>query len=154
MFRYLKYYSPFILIVLVILGIYFIQNLKSPPDYRISHGSSIQLVEGFPSIPVYPDSLLTDSIKTPDDDSYTYSSTWETSDSVQHVSLWFIENLPKNGWEITLYPADLQNNSVQLIVIDTPERITNISIIANHEGNSTKIVVEDYKFGAEEEEES
>jgi len=147
-------FSVISILVLFIFGIYFFQKLKAPFSYTKTNAEEVTLVDGFPSVPVYPNSNLIESTKTPKELDYSYSSTWNTNDSVPLVSAWFIQNLAAHGKQITQYPADLKDPDVQLIVIDTTDRIMNISIIADHEKGNTKIVVEEYKFDVEDEEES
>jgi hypothetical protein len=101
------------------------------------------LVEGYPTSPIYPDSELKDSEKTPHYlGDYSYHGTWETTDSVPTVMAWYIEKLPSEGWFIDDYPADSQAEDIQFIDAHKEEQTIQVSVIRDPDTQKTKVVIE------------
>lgn len=77
------------------------------------------LIEGVPSLPVYPEATLVASAKTnpPDQPDSGYRIKWRTTGSVAEIMTWYQKEMPKNGW--TIEPSNDPDN--------TGEQVTQIS---------------------------
>ena len=102
-----------------------------------------QLVEGFPTSPIYPKAEFTDSEKTPHYlGDFSYHGTWETGDSVPVVMAWYLEKLPQEGWFIDDYPADKNAQDVQFIDGHKEDKVIQVSVTREQGAQTTKVIIE------------
>ena len=110
--------------------------------------SRVQLIEGFPEMPLYPQSTLVISeievINFNGADSNHYRSVWKTNASIPKVTNWYLKALETADWTIEIFPADPDSTGIQYILASRrkPKLTLQLSIIPEAQLKLTKIVAE------------
>ncbi|KKU94383.1 MAG: hypothetical protein UY22_C0014G0004 [Candidatus Amesbacteria bacterium GW2011_GWC1_48_10] len=119
--------------------------LKEWKGRTISQGTQLveeQLVEGFPQIPVMPGAALVGSGKGGEGDGMRYSARWETMERVPGVMQWYKQELVKFGWVVSILPADLMAEEIQLLTVEKAGESMYLSVIRKAGADKTEIVAE------------
>ena len=128
----------FLAIVFILSGIAIFLQIKQ----KITPRKEVKLVEEFPQIPVFPASILLDSKKSDSEEGFVYEATWQTNEAVPAIETWYEKELQKAGWKIETTPADYENESIQLLVVEKDQFLLNISIIRDPSISKTNVIAQ------------
>jgi len=129
-----------VLAVILISGFCYIKYMNRPATINV------QLVQGFPAIPIYPKSTLIKSVIDPHEgETYNgvkYSATWNVDAKVPDVSQWYLTNFKSAGWTLDVPPANPMAPDIQLITFVNDTYTLNMSFSKNQNSELTSITSE------------
>ena len=114
--------------------------------------NQVNLPEGFPQIPTYPQALVSNSRIDQDEPFPKFKGEWSTGDRVPGVTDWYIDALRRDGWVIDQLPAERTNQLTQLVSAKKNNIISYLSVIRYQNDPFTHIIIEAYSAQLLEEE--
>ncbi len=115
------------------------QEVATDPSFTEVKG---QLIPGFPELPVYPGASIVASAKTNPEIKLDigYRAKWKASDPVLKVMKWYLEELPKYGWNVE--PPNDPNATGEQVASIAKEDLKGYLEVASESEAETEIWVE------------
>jgi hypothetical protein len=137
--------SKYIIGIVVILIAAIVFLIFKYYNFTNGQGSGVRsqaaLSQGFPEVPIYPDTTLVDS-STNTPGGFLYEATWQTRQSIPEVSSWYLGKISDGNWEIVTPPADLNAKDIQLLIANKDDLVYNFSFIKDNDSGITNVIIQ------------